>query len=149
LRRSTVAGDPPFNTEDGSNHMTSNQILQLNALSTAASAVGMLVFRSSLYRLFGADSPVLFDVIAIGLLLYAGALVFVARTPLVGRRALMAFTFADGLWVAGSVLVLLLFWNELTPLARVLVIAAAVVVDVFAMLQFRSGANLKSPIANR
>jgi hypothetical protein len=58
----------------------------------------------------------------------------------------MAFTFADGLWVAGSAIVLLLFWNELTPLARVLVIAAALVVDVFAMLQFRASQSL---IANR
>ena len=117
--------------------MTSNQILQLNALSTAVSAAGMLAFRSTLYRLFGLDSPVFLDVVAIGLLIYAAALVVVARAPLVGRRALMAFTFADGLWVAASALVLLLFWNELTPLARLLVIGAAVVVDVFAMLQFR------------
>jgi hypothetical protein len=122
--------------------MTSNQILQLNALSTAVSAVAMLAFRGTLYRLFGADSPVLFDVIALGLLMYAGALLFVARAPLVGRRALMAFTFADGLWVAASALVLLLFWNELTPLARFLVIAAALVVDVFAMLQFRASQSL-------
>ena len=118
--------------------MTSNQILQLNALSTAASAVGMLAFRGTLHRLFGLDSPVFLDVIAIGLLIYAAALVVAARAPLVGRRALMAFTFADGLWVAASALVLLLFWNELAPLARLLVIAAAVVVDVFAMLQFRA-----------
>ncbi len=76
--------------------------------------------------------------IAIGLLIYAGALVAVARAPLVGRRALMAFTFADGVWVVASALVLLLFWTELTPLARILVIAAAIVVDVFAMLQFRA-----------
>ena len=118
--------------------MTSNRILQLNALSTAASALGMLAFRGTLYRLFGADSPVLFDVIAVGLLIYAGALVFAARAPRVGRRALMAFTFADGAWVVGSAVVLLLFWAEISPLARVLVIAAALVVDVFAMLQFRA-----------
>lgn len=118
--------------------MNSNQILQLNALTTAASAVGMLAFRGTLYRLFGADSPVLFDVIAIGLLMYAGALVLVARAPLVGRRALMAFTLADGLWVAASAVVLVLFWTELTPLARLLIIAAAIMVDVFAMLQFRA-----------
>ena len=118
--------------------MTSNQILQLNALSTAASAVGMLAARGALYRFFGLDSPVLLDVIAIGLLVYAGALVAVARAPTVGRRALMAFTFADGVWVVASAIVLLLFWTELTPLARILVIAAAIVVDVFAMLQFRA-----------
>ena len=80
--------------------------------------VAMLATRGTLYRLFGADSPI-FDVLAIGLLVYAGALVIVARAPLVGRRALMAFTFADGLWVVASAIVLLLFWTELTPLARI------------------------------
>ena len=122
--------------------MTPNQILQLNAFTTAASAIGMLAFRGTLYRLFGADSPVLFDVIAVGLLLYAGALIVAARAPRVHRRALMAFTGADALWVAGSAIVLLLFWNQITPLARVLVIAAALIVDVFAMLQFRAAGGL-------
>jgi hypothetical protein len=124
--------------------MTSNQILQLNALSTAGSALAMFATRGTLYRLFGADSPMLFDVIAAGLLVYAAALVIVAREPLVGRRALMAFTFADGLWVAGSAIVLRLFWAELTPLARLLVIGVALVVDVFAMLQFRAAGGFRS-----
>jgi hypothetical protein len=125
--------------------MTSNQILQVNALSTAASALAMLATRGTLYRLFGADSPVLFDVLAAGLLIYAGALVAVARGPLVGRTALMAFTLADGVWVVASAIVLLLFWTELTPLARILVIAAAIVVDVFAMLQFRAAGGFSQP----
>jgi hypothetical protein len=118
--------------------MTSNRILQINALTTAACAIGMLVARGTLYRLFGADSPVLFDGLAIGLLAYAGALVTVARRPLVARRTLMACAFADGMWVVGSAIALLLFWTELTPLARILVIATALVVDMFAMLQFRA-----------
>jgi hypothetical protein len=127
--------------------MTSNQILQLNALSTAASAIAMLATRGTLYRLFGADSPMLFDVIAAGLLVYAAVLVIVAREPLVGRRALLAFTFADGLWVAGSAVVLLVFWTELAPLARILVIGAAIVVDVFAMLQFRAAGGFRPQAA--
>jgi hypothetical protein len=86
----------------------------------------------------------LFDVIAAGLLMYAAALAIVARETLVGRRALMAFTAADGLWVAGSAIVLLMFWAELTPLARILVITVALVVDVFAMLQFRAAGGFRS-----
>ena len=127
--------------------MTSNQILQLTALATAGSALAMFATRGTLYRLFGADSPMLFDVIAAGLLVYAAALVIVAREPLVGRRALMAFTLADGLWVAGSAIVLLLFWTELTPLARLLVIGVALVVDMFAMLQFRAAGGFRSQAA--
>ena len=127
--------------------MTSNQILQLNALSTAASAVAMLATRGTLYRLFGADSPMFFDVVAVGLLIYAGALAIAAREPLVGRRALMAFTLADGLWVVGSAVALLLFWTQMTSLARVLVIGVAVVIDAFAMLQFRAAGGFRSQTA--
>ena len=56
----------------------------------------------------------------------------------VSRQALIAFTVADGLWVAASAIVLLLFWTQLAPVARLLVIAAALLVEVFATLQFRA-----------
>jgi len=44
----------------------------------------------------------------------------------------------DALWVAGSAVVLVLFWGQFAPVARLIVIAAAVVVDLFATLQFRA-----------
>ena len=50
----------------------------------------------------------------------------------------MAFTVADGLWVVASAIVLLLFWGQLAAVARVLVIATALVVEVFATLQYRA-----------
>jgi hypothetical protein len=62
----------------------------------------------------------------------------VARQPSVDRPVLLAFTIGDALWVAGSAVVLLFFWNQFTPAARVLVIAVALAVDVFAMLQYRA-----------
>jgi hypothetical protein len=118
--------------------MTSHRILQLNAISTAACAVGMLATRGTLHSLFGLGAPFLLDAVAIGLLAYAWALAVAARRRPVDRQILMAFTIADAVWVAASAIVLLLFWGELTPLARLLVIAAGLVVDVFAMLQFRA-----------
>ena len=78
------------------------------------------------------------DVLAVGLLAYAAALMAAARQPTVERPALLAFTIGDALWVAGSAIVLLLFWNQFTPAARVLVIAVALAVDVFATLQYRA-----------
>lgn len=127
--------------------MTPHRILQLNALSTAACAAGMLVTRGTLYSLFGLGTPGLFDTLAVGLLAYAAALVAAARRQPVGRQTLMAFTIADAIWVAGSAVVLVLFWSRLEPLARVLIIAAALVVDGFATLQFRAAgaADTRSP----
>ena len=127
--------------------MTPRQILLLNASFTAVSAVAMLVARSALAPLFGLSTPLLLDAIAIGLVLYAVALVFVANRS-VSREALLTFAIADGVWVAGSALVLFLFWSELAPVARALVILAALVVDGFAMLQYRA-AGASGMLASR
>jgi hypothetical protein len=50
----------------------------------------------------------------------------------------MAFTVADGLWVAASVAVLLVFWGQLATVARFLIIAIGLAVEGFATLQFRA-----------
>ena len=118
--------------------MASHRILQLNAVATAACGVGMLATRGTLHSFFGLDTPILLDLVALGLLLYAGALAFAARRQPVTREVLMAFTVADGLWVVASAIVLLLFWGQLTAVARLLVIACALVVEVFATLQYRA-----------
>jgi hypothetical protein len=133
--------------QKGATIMTPHRILQLNALSTAACAVGMLATRGTLHSLFGLSTPTLLDGLAVGLLAYAGALVFAAQRPPVGRRTLIAFTIADAAWVAASAVVLWLFWAELAPLARLLVIAAAIAVEGFATLQFRAEGtgNARSP----
>jgi hypothetical protein len=125
----------PFKRSD---LMTSHRILQLNAVSTAVCALGMLATRGTLHAFFGLDTSILLDLVAIGLLLYAGALAFVAGRQPVTRQALMAFTVADGLWVGVSVIVLLVFWDQLAPIARFLIVAVGLVVEIFATLQFRA-----------
>jgi hypothetical protein len=118
--------------------MTSNRILQINATATAATGVAMLAARGFLPPLFGLDSPIPLDLIAIFFLAYAAGLFIVAARPRVERSALLAFAAGDGAWVVGSVVVLLLFWSQLTPIARVLIVAVSIVVDIFAMLQYRA-----------
>ena len=124
--------------------MSSHRILQINAASTAACAVGIVATRQILPGLFGLESPFLLDVLSAGFIAYAGALAVAAARQPVGRHTLMAFTIADALWVAGSAVVLLLFWTELSPLARVLVIGVALIVEVFATLQFRAAQSQQS-----
>jgi hypothetical protein len=123
--------------------MSARRILQLNALSTAVCAFGMLATRESLYGLFGLATPALLDELAFALLAYAGALIVAAGRQPVGHLTLIAFTIADAAWVVGSGVVLLAFWPQLTPLARVLIAVGAVVVEVFATLQFRAAGALR------
>lgn len=89
--------------------MTSHRILQLNAISTAACAAGMLVTRGTLYTFFGLDTPLLLDVLAVGLLAYAAALGLAAVRQPVTRQALMAFTVAED---SGSQPVRLCCWRS-------------------------------------
>jgi hypothetical protein len=118
--------------------MTPQNILLLNGTSTAACGIGMLLTRGFLFTQFNLSSPWLLDVIAVGLLAYAGALIVAARRETVERQALLAFTVADAAWVVASVVVLTIYWAEFTLLARFLIIAVALVVDFFAMVQYRA-----------
>ena len=126
--------------------MTSHRILQLNAVSTAACGIGMLATREILPALFGLEGPMLLDLLAAGLLLYAGLLAAAAGRRPVTRKALIAFTVADVVWVAASGFVLLLFWADFAAVARFLVIAVALVVEVFATLQFRAAGRISGAV---
>ena len=118
--------------------MTSHQILAVNASATAITAVAMLAGRSILAPLFGLSTPRLLDVTAVSFLIYAGVMALAATRRPVPREALLAFAAVDAAWVVFSGVILVLFWSPLTPIARVMVLVVAVVVEVFATLQFRA-----------
>jgi hypothetical protein len=118
--------------------VTAQRILQLNAIATAACGFGMLAARTMTHSIFAIADPILLDLIAIGLLAYAAALGWSSSRRPVSRHALLAFTVADGLWVLASAIVLVALWTELLVVARVLMIAVALAVDTFAVLQFRA-----------
>jgi hypothetical protein len=122
--------------------MTPRHVLYVNAIATALCAIGMLATRGILYPLFGLDAPLLLDALATGLLAYAAVVAGVARRAAIDRPTLMSFAIVDALWVAGSAVALVLFWNQLAPIARVLVVAVALATDVFATLQYRAAKRL-------
>ena len=118
--------------------MTANKLLQLNAVITAVSAVVMLLARPYLYPLFGLTSALWLDVATIVFIVYAAALVVAAKRPTVQRAALVAFTIGDSLCFLISLALLFAFWSDFTPLGRLLIALTGIVVDVFAMAQFRA-----------
>ena len=124
--------------------MSPQRILQINALSTAACALAMLAARELLHPLFGLDTPVVLDGVAAAFIAYAGLLAFASVRRPVGRQVLLAFTIADAAWVAASAVALILFWDQLTPLARFLIVAVAGVVEVFATLQYRAAGKARN-----
>ena len=122
--------------------MTARQTLLANATFTAASAIVLIAARDVLYPLFALNSPTLLTSIGIVLLLYAATLVLEARRVPPQRYALIAAALLDAGWVVGSVIVLLVAWPALAPSGRLLIIAAALIVELFAFLQFRASRTL-------
>lgn len=124
--------------------MTAERILQFNAITTLAGAIAMIAARDVLYPLFGLDSPMVIDGVVIAFIAYAGAMFSTSRRRPLDRQALMPFAIADWTWVAASAAVLLFYWNQLAPAGRLLLIVAALAVDVLATVQFRVA---RSPLA--
>ena len=118
--------------------MTPHRLLQLNAVITAVSAAAMLAARPYLYPLFGLSSPLWLDVATVVFIAYAVALVAATSRSSVPRAALWAFTIGDGMCFALGLLILIAFWSELTPIARMLLAVTTIVVDGFSIAQFRA-----------
>jgi len=96
----------------------------------------LITAREALHPLFAlsSPSPSLLTAIGLVLLLYAGTLVLEARREPPLRYALLTAAALDAGWIVGSVIVLLLAWPSLAPAGRALIIAAALIVEVFAFL---------------
>ena len=118
--------------------MTANRILQLNAVITAVCAAAMLAARPYLYPLFGLSSPMWLDVATVVFIVYAAALAAAASRTIVPRAALWAFTIGDGMCFVLGALILVAFWSEMTPIARVLLAITTIVVDGFSIAQFKA-----------
>ena len=117
--------------------MTARRALLANASFTAASAIVLIALRDVLYPLFALRSSTALTVIGVVLLLYAGALVIETRRDPPNRQAVLTAALLDAGWVVGSLILLVAAWSALAPAGRVLIIAAALVVEAFAFLQYR------------
>lgn len=126
--------------------MTARRTLLANASFTAASAVFIFIARESLYPLFALESSALLAAIAAGLLLYAGLLAVAARREPPDRRTLLTAAVLDAGWVVGSAIVLIAAWTQLAPAGRVLIVAAALIVEVFATLQYRVARSIAADV---
>lgn len=122
--------------------MTARQTLLANATFTAASAIVLIAARDVLYPLFALNSPTLLTSIGIVLVLYAATLGIEARREPPPRYVLMTAALLDAGWVIASGIVLLVAWPALSPAGRLLIIGAALIVELFAFLQFRASRTL-------
>ncbi|WP_310425544.1 SRPBCC family protein [Chamaesiphon sp. VAR_48_metabat_135_sub] len=109
--------------------------LTANAAFSFSTALLMLFCPVLVGTWLGIQTPNIFQVVGIGLAIFATELIYQARCQRVATwRALLASA-ADFSWVVGSVVLLLAFPQVFSPLGNVLVLAVAGAVFVFGSWQ--------------
>jgi hypothetical protein len=126
--------------------LTARHTLLIDAVATTATALLMFAGRGLLYPYFGLQSPLVLDVAATAFLVYAAIIALAARREDITRTTLMATAAANGAYVVASAAMLVLFWSELQPVGRALIVVVALAVEAFAMLQFAAGRRLTNTV---
>ncbi|MER7336038.1 MULTISPECIES: hypothetical protein [unclassified Micromonospora] len=109
--------------------------LKQDAIGSGANGVVYVVAAAIFGEMFGLPAGFLYPA-GVFLVAFASALLVLASRPAVSRAAVGVVMTVNVAWVAASVLVLVAGWFPLTGLGTALVIAQAVVVAGFTVLQF-------------
>jgi hypothetical protein len=126
--------------------LTAHRAVLIDAAATTATAVLMLATRGILFPYFGLSSPLLLDVTAAAFIVYAAIIGLVAARPAISRSALMTVAGANVGYVVASLAVLVMFWSQLHPVGRGLIVAVALAVEGFAMLQFAAARGRRAGV---
>lgn len=118
-------------------------IMRTNAAVTGACGLVMLVGAGPLARFLGVEAPLALTAVGVGLLLYVPVLLWMARRADQDRRVGFVAAALDGLWVLGSLALILTNVLPLTPEGRWLIAAVADIVAVFALAQLYAAWRMK------
>jgi hypothetical protein len=124
-------------TQTSTQHSTSQLLrrtLQANAVFSSLS--GVFAGAGPITAFLGLKAPIILIVVGIATLLYAGSLFLTAARPSIDRRSGMMYALIDSAWVIASVVILLTEWVPLTTEGEWAVGLVAVIVAIFAELQF-------------
>ena len=127
--------------------LTAPSTLWIDAAATTATAVLMLALRSLLFPYFGLSSALPLDLVAAAFIVYAVVVARVAARPATSRVALMTVAGANIVYVVTSLALLATFWSQMHPIGRVLIVAVALAVELFAVLQITAARRLTSPVS--
>ncbi|RDC63735.1 hypothetical protein [Adhaeribacter pallidiroseus] len=116
---------------------TLKPVLLINALSSGATALLLLVFPGTIANLFGSTTPVPFIAVGIFLLLFAGLVFNQSRKPAVQKVWVKFIIALDVLWVVESAIILIPQLFSFTTLGYILITGVALWVALMAVLQTR------------
>jgi hypothetical protein len=112
-------------------------VLLINAISSAAAGLLLVIFATSLAVLFGVAAPIIFTGTGIFLILFAGFVWYVATRPQLSAGLVKLVTILDLSWVLGSIVLVIEYRELLTVIGSTLIVAVAAWVALMALLQYR------------
>ena len=116
---------------------TLKNILLLNAVSSAATALILIVFAPMVAQLFGVANPTAFYITGIFLLLFAGLVFYEGLQKSIRPGRVLFISALDTLWVIGSLAIVVLSMFDISFMGYCLISAVAVWVAAMAYLQSR------------
>lgn len=111
--------------------------LTLNAIFSGFSALSMFVASSWLAVQFALDSPIPIYTVAGFLVVFAFQLANIVRTRKIRTWEISSIIIGDIAWVVASIVIVVLYYQIITPMAIVLLDVVALVVLFFAVVQIR------------
>ncbi len=111
--------------------------LSINACFSGISGLTMIFFSDALQKIFGFTHPVVFPVVGLSLLLFSASLLYVTRYQLDNPGKIMTISLMDGLWVLGSLVIIIFQLFDLTRTGYFLMLITAIFVGLFGMMQYR------------
>jgi hypothetical protein len=118
------------------NSTSIRSILYGNAIFSGLSGLLFMFASRPIARFIGIDMPGAILVLGIGLAGYAAFIYSNAVRPAISRSFVLAAVICDSLWVLLSILLLLTDWVPFSVTGKWTVGIVAVIVDIFATLQF-------------
>jgi hypothetical protein len=116
---------------------TLRNVLLVNALSSGATGIGLVVMSTFISRLFDRTETLPFIAVGLFLVAFATLVFIVARMARISRSVLQLIIVLDSSWVVVSVFILLFQAFNLSTTGYVLIGAVAAWVALMASLQFR------------
>ncbi len=118
-------------------------ILYANAVFSGLSGLIFTLTSKTLVSFLGIDSSCIILALGLDLMLFSALLFYYGSRPTISRKFVLFAIIADSLWVLGSILLLITNWVPFTVQGKWLIGIIAIIVDIFAALQFFKWQKMK------
>lgn len=113
-----------------------NRVLKLNAAFSALCAVDLLLFSELIAGYMGGFSPIYLQVIAVGLIGFAGVVLWISQQQ-DNLEWAMSIVHSDRAWVIGSILLLIFGHSWFSSAGLLMIGGVAVIVAGFGETQYK------------